>query len=50
MLFGYHTMDDVRRRFLIPLWNVYSFFVMYAKVDGWTPTEGHPGTFNVLDR
>jgi len=50
MLFGYHTMDDVRRRFLIPLWNVYSFFVMYANVDGWTPTEGHPGTFNVLDR
>jgi isoleucyl-tRNA synthetase len=50
MLFGYHTMDEVRRRFLIPLWNVYSFFVMYANVDGWTPTEGRPGTFNVLDR
>ncbi len=50
MLFGYHVMDDVRRRFLIPLWNVYSFFVMYANVDGWTPTEGRPGTFSVLDR
>jgi len=42
-------MDDVRRRFLIPLWNVYSFFVMYANVDGWTPTKGRPGTFGVLD-
>jgi len=50
MLFGYHVMDDVRRRFLIPLWNVYSFCVMYANVDGWTPTEGRPGTFSVLDR
>jgi isoleucyl-tRNA synthetase len=49
MLFGYHVMDDVRRRFLIPLWNVYSFFVMYANVDGWTPTESRPGTFSVLD-
>jgi isoleucyl-tRNA synthetase len=50
MLFGYHVMDDVRRRFLIPLWNVYSFFVMYANVDGWTPTEGRPGKFSMLDR
>ena len=50
MLFGYHAMDDVRRRFLIPLWNVYSFFVMYANADGWTPTGGRPGTFSVLDR
>jgi len=49
MLFGYHAMDDVRRRFLIPMWNVYSFFVMYANVDGWTPNQGRPGTFNVLD-
>jgi isoleucyl-tRNA synthetase len=50
MLFGYHVMDDVRRRFLIPLWNVYSFFVMYANVDGWTPGEGRPAEFSVLDR
>ncbi len=50
MPFGYHVMDDVRRRFLIPLWNVYSFFVMYANADGWTPTEGRPGSLSVLDR
>jgi isoleucyl-tRNA synthetase len=50
MLFGNHVMDDVRRRFLIPLWNVYTFFVMYANADSWTPTQGRPGTFNVLDR
>ncbi|MCW5878361.1 MAG: class I tRNA ligase family protein [Anaerolineales bacterium] len=37
LLFGYNKADDVRRRFLIPLWNVYSFFATYARLDGWTP-------------
>ena len=36
--FGHGTADDVRRRFLIPLWNVYSFFVTYANIDGFNPT------------
>jgi isoleucyl-tRNA synthetase len=31
--FGYGAADDVRRRFLIPLWNVYSFFVTYANLE-----------------
>jgi isoleucyl-tRNA synthetase len=31
--FGYHVLDDVRRRFLIPLWNVYAFFVTYANLE-----------------
>ncbi len=38
--FGYHTADDVRRRFIIPLWNVYSFFVTYANIEGFTPSAG----------
>jgi isoleucyl-tRNA synthetase len=37
LLFGYHVGDEVRRGFLIPLWNVYSFFVTYANIDGWEP-------------
>ena len=46
--------------FLIPLWNVYSFFVTYARLDGWTPpAEGFdpdypegpaPHSDNLLDR
>ncbi len=36
LLFGYHVGDETRRRFLIPLWNVYSFFVTYANLDNWT--------------
>jgi isoleucyl-tRNA synthetase len=35
--FGYGPADEVRRRFLIPLWNIYSFFATYAGIDGWTP-------------
>ncbi|MFW5896593.1 MAG: isoleucine--tRNA ligase [Bacillota bacterium] len=37
VLFGYGTADDVRRRFVIPLWNVYSFFITYARIDGFNP-------------
>ncbi|MGD8626767.1 MAG: class I tRNA ligase family protein [Anaerolineae bacterium] len=43
LLFGYHRADETRRRFLIPLWNVYSFFVTYANLDGWTPARGEAG-------
>jgi isoleucyl-tRNA synthetase len=37
LLFGYGRADEVRRQFLIPLWNVYSFFVTYANIDQWKP-------------
>jgi isoleucyl-tRNA synthetase len=37
--FGYDQTDETRRRFLIPLWNVYSFLVTYARLDNWTPDK-----------
>jgi len=37
--FGYHVTDEVRRRFIIPLWNSYSFFVTYARIDNWTKPD-----------
>lgn len=37
LLFGYKGGDETRRQFLIPLWNVYSFLVTYANLDGWEP-------------
>ncbi|MFW6097390.1 MAG: class I tRNA ligase family protein [Chloroflexota bacterium] len=40
LLFGYNKGDETRRRFLIPLWNVYSFFVTYANLDEWRPGKG----------
>ncbi len=59
LLFGYNRADEVRRQFLIPLWNVYSFFVSYARLDEWTPDgpfdpdhpEGStPQSESILDR
>jgi len=42
LLFGYKRGDEVRRGFLIPLWNVYSFLATYANLDEWTPWDGQP--------
>jgi isoleucyl-tRNA synthetase len=50
LAFGYHRADEVRRQFLIPLWNVYSFFVTYALIDGWVPHEEKKLTLSLLDR
>jgi isoleucyl-tRNA synthetase len=37
LLFGYGRADEARRRFIIPFWNVYAFFVTYAGIDRWEP-------------
>ncbi len=37
--FGYAGSDIVRRRFILPLWNIYYFFVTYANIDGWNPND-----------
>jgi isoleucyl-tRNA synthetase len=60
LLFGYTVADEIRRQFLLPLWNVYKFVVGYANLDGWQPStvgfdpahpEGQPPTSaNPLDR
>ncbi len=50
MLFGYHVADETRRTFLLPLWNVYSFFVTYANLDGWKPPVGAFHETPLLDR
>ena len=36
--FGYGLADDTRRK-LLTLWNVYSFWVTYADIDGFDPTK-----------
>jgi len=43
MLFGYKHADETRRRFLLPLWNVYAFFVTYARLDNWSPSPSGRG-------
>jgi isoleucyl-tRNA synthetase len=49
LLFGYHRADEVRRQFLIPLWNVYSFFVTYARIDDWAPGRQRRGRRSLMD-
>ena len=44
--FGWHAADEARRRLLV-LWNVYSFFVTYARLAGWSPSDKAPA---VADR
>jgi len=41
ILFGWHAADEARRRLLV-LWNVYSFFVTYARLAGWGPKDAAP--------
>ena len=35
--FSVNLVGEVVRTFLLTLWNVYSFFVTYANIDGWQP-------------
>jgi isoleucyl-tRNA synthetase len=55
ILFGWHAADEARRELLV-LWNVYAFFVTYARLAGWTPRQGIDeaiaagGEWPVLDR
>jgi len=36
---GMEILDDVVRRFLLTLWNVYAFFVTYANASGFAPGD-----------
>ncbi|MEM2568755.1 MAG: class I tRNA ligase family protein, partial [Candidatus Bathyarchaeia archaeon] len=42
LLFGYKRAEEAKKRFLIPLWNIYSFFVTYANLDEWAPKNSVP--------
>lgn len=57
LLFGYKLADEVRRRFILPLWNVYAFFTTYAnlapewKAPSWQEAGRHlPDGAQPLDR
>ncbi|MDR7482767.1 MAG: isoleucine--tRNA ligase [Armatimonadota bacterium] len=51
--FGYGPADEVRRRFVLPLWNVYAFFVTYAALERDLDLAGlqaAPPPLRLLDR
>jgi isoleucyl-tRNA synthetase len=43
------AIKDSIPEFLLRLWNVYSFFVIYAKIDGFDPGSSLPGHCGALD-
>jgi isoleucyl-tRNA synthetase len=49
ILFGWHAADEARRELLV-LWNVYSFFVTYARLADWTPAQGIDQEIAAADR
>ncbi len=50
--FGFKFAEEVRRRFFLTLWNVYSFFVLYANLDQFDPLSAAPAVRerSALDR
>jgi isoleucyl-tRNA synthetase len=49
--FSERLVAEITRRFLLTLWNVYSFFVTYANIDRFTPgADGAPAEPSELDR
>ncbi|MGE5226246.1 MAG: isoleucine--tRNA ligase, partial [Planctomycetaceae bacterium] len=46
---GHDVLDEIVRQFLLPLWNVYAFFVTYANAAGFDPDEAPPAP-PVLER
>lgn len=52
--FSEKDMSEISRNVFRMLWNSYSFFVMYAEIDGWSPSpeaSAHRGqSENILDR
>ena len=47
---GLEGIREATRQTLLTLWNVFSFFVTYADLDGWQPGGTAPQPTHVLDR
>ncbi len=48
--FSLQTLSETMRRHMLTLWNTYSFFVLYANIDGFMPDSERPGRLGELDR
>jgi isoleucyl-tRNA synthetase len=48
--FSTEQVGDVVRNFMLMLWNTYSFFVTYARLDEWKPDPSHKHIYSDLDK
>lgn len=47
--FGYHIADQIKRDFILILWNSYRFFIEHANMENWQPTTTTPTLVNPID-
>jgi isoleucyl-tRNA synthetase len=52
IIFGWTPMEATKRQFILPFWNTYTYFVMYANSNNWNLDEKFDATklTNPLDR
>ena len=48
--FSVQALSEMMRRHMLTLWNTYSFFVLYANIDGFVPGRVIPRSLAELDR
>lgn len=48
--FSENGVDLVLKQIIIPWWNAYSFFITYARIYKWTPSESFKAPEAVIDR
>lgn len=48
--FSVQVLGETMRRHLLTLWNTYSFFVLYANIDGFVPVKQEVPNLSELDR
>lgn len=48
--FSIDLVSEVVRNFTLTLWNVYSFFMTYAELDGWSPKADADYEYSDLDK
>lgn len=48
--FGEEEITDAVRTVILPLWNSYSFFMTYARIDDWKGVTGSEGEETLMDR
>lgn len=47
--FSERHVEEIVKKFTLTMWNTYSFFVTYAKIDNWTPEKKSSKSKNKLD-
>ena len=49
--FGYNVADQIKREFILILWNSYRYFIEHANIQNWQPTNFDPKELsNILDK